>query len=78
MRAPVLGELVRHTAGILLGRRFVRENVRWAFSPDPVPEDYQKLAQSRWTRPGQLKAIAEDNIAISPALRRRSTRYDDL
>lgn len=78
LRSPVLGEFIRHTVGIPLGRRFVDQNLLQAFSPDPVPEDYRRAAKGLWTRPDQLKSIASDNITIGPALRRMSGRYDEL
>ena len=59
-------------------RRQVTTSLRKAFFPDPVPEDYLNEALRQWTRPGQLAAIAQDNIAAARALPALTERYRTL
>lgn len=75
---PVVGDLLRHVLGIPLGRRMVEEGLVKAFSPQPLPRPYLKMAKALWTRPSQELAIAEDNMGVGPAMGAMSSGYGGI
>jgi pimeloyl-ACP methyl ester carboxylesterase len=75
---PVIGDLLRAIFPVVLGRELVQQNLVRAFTPDPVPSEYLRIAQALWTRPSQTQAITQDNITINPTLTTLSPRYSDI
>ena len=78
LATPVLGDLVRHTFGVVAGPGVVEQSLVAAFSPDPVPPDYLRAARALWTRPAQQEATAEDSLAAGPAMEAMSPRYGGI
>ena len=74
----MVGDLLRHILGIPLGRRMVEEGLVKAFSPQPLPRPYLKMAKALWTRPSQELAIAEDNMGVGPAMGAMSSGYGGI
>jgi len=78
LRLPVVGDLFLATLGVPLGRHKVARAFARAFAPDPVPSDALAVAQALFTRPGQAKAIAQDNARRMEVLAEISPRYAGL
>lgn len=74
---PGLGDLILKVSGPFVGRE-IRQNLEKAFSPDEVPAEYLELATQTWNRPGQIKAIVQDEANYSPAAVELSPRYGEV
>lgn len=78
LQTPIAGDVFASTVGSVLGRARVEQTLTTAFAPDAVPPDYLTLAQSLWTRPAQLKAIAEDALRRPVVLEELKHRYAEV
>lgn len=74
---PGLGDLILKVSGPFIGRE-IRQNLERAFSPDEVPAEYLELATQTWGRPGQVKAIVQDEANFGPAAEELSRRYSEI
>jgi pimeloyl-ACP methyl ester carboxylesterase len=75
---PVLGKLIVHTLTPLLGRAVVRVNLKEAYHPQVMQENYAQQSVEMWTRPEQIKAYANDERTLRSSLKILSSRYSDL
>lgn len=75
---PLLGGLVLRTFAPLIGRGIVRESLKDAYHPEPVPPDYAELAEALWTRPDQIRACANDDRSLDLSLQSLSQRYAEI
>lgn len=74
---PGLGNLIIRMSSPLIDRE-IRRNLERAFSPDEVPLEYLELATATWNRPGQIKAIVQDEAVFSPTAEELSRRYSEV
>ena len=76
---PLLGTLMRHTVGPLLGRLLWPLAVRRAFAPAPVTQAF-KQRYPAWMslRPSQLHASAAESAQTIAAARRLQQQYGEL
>jgi len=74
---PFVGTLVSLTFK-MTGRDVIKKQLKQAFSPDKVPEEYMKSFLSSLFRFSQIKAAASDEITLNPALRRMSPNYSNI
>ena len=56
-------------------RAEIRRNLALAFSPDEVPRDYLRAAESLWTRPSQVRAFMQDEYYYNPEVELLAERY---
>ena len=75
---PVLGKFIVHTLTPLIGRAVVKINLKEAYHPQAVQENYAQPAAEMWTRPKQIRAYADDERTLRSSLRILSSRYSDL
>jgi len=75
---PVLGKLIVQTLTPLLGRAVVKVNLKEAYHPQAVPENYAQQSAEMWTRPEQIRAYAYDERTLRSSLKSLSSRYSDL
>jgi len=76
---PLLGTLMRHTVGPLLGRLLWPLAVRRAFSPTRVTQAFkQRYPVWMSLRPSQLHASAAESAQMIPAARRLQLQYGEL
>lgn len=76
---PILGDAIRYTAAPLLGRLMLPMMVRRMFAPAPVPVAFTSaVPPGIMLRPWQIKANAEDAVAMIPAAAALSKRYGEL
>src|SRR5437763_5918755 len=57
-------------------RAEIRRNLAVAFSPDEVPRDYLRAAESLWTRPSQVRAFMQDEYGYNPSVGLLAHRYE--
>jgi pimeloyl-ACP methyl ester carboxylesterase len=77
IKIPGLGDLIIRMSSPLIERE-IRRNLERAFSPDEVPSNYLELATAIWNRPGQIKAIVQDESDFSPTALSLSHRYGEI
>ena len=75
---PVIGDAANYMLTPLLGASMIRGELKKAFSPDPVPKNYEHLALSEWTKPGRVRAYALDESTFNSSLRKFSPLYPQI
>src|SRR5215510_9753506 len=74
-KPPILGDVTLMLARSILGRHLLKGVLRRAFSPQPLPNSYFRLAASLWLGRKQLKAYLDDESSLNASLRKFSNRY---
>jgi pimeloyl-ACP methyl ester carboxylesterase len=62
----------------LLGRRFLKQGLKEAFSPDPVPNEYLKAVAAVWLDREHLKAFIKDDTMVDSSLQKLSPQYQKI
>lgn len=76
---PVIGDLLRYTAGPLVGTALLPLVTKAMFSPLPVPERFATGFPHRLpVRPWQIRAEAQDTATMIPAVVAMQRRYREL
>ncbi|WP_244670524.1 alpha/beta fold hydrolase [Rhodoplanes elegans] len=76
---PVVGTVMRHTISPVIGALIARPFVRRLFAPRPVAPAFRAgFPIGMALRPEQLRAVAEESIAMIPAARRLRRRYGEI
>ncbi|WP_052709877.1 alpha/beta fold hydrolase [Azospirillum thiophilum] len=76
---PVLGDLLRHTLSPPFSKAMMPLMLKAMFSPQPVPDGLTgTFPAALITRPGQLRANAQDGVTMAPAADRLQHRYAGL
>ena len=71
---PVLSELFIRASETFI-RTEIKRNLERAFSPDELPPDYLRAAESLWTRPSHVRAFMQDEYGYNPAVELLAPRY---
>ena len=75
---PLLGNLVIKTLTPLIGRGIVKYGLKDAYHPEPVQQDYLRLAEALWTRTERVRACVYDERTLSASLRVLSQHYSEI
>jgi len=75
---PVIGNLVNFLFTPLLAARVIKEDLKKAFAPDPVPKNYLKAVLTQWTRREQVKWYSVDDALLNASLQKLSPRYSEI
>lgn len=76
---PLVGPLFNNVLAPPFTASAVREGIKGTFAPMPVPPNYlEKAAVMRATRPGAMRASAEDLVAAKRELIAQQARYRDI
>jgi pimeloyl-ACP methyl ester carboxylesterase len=78
VKTPLLGGLTLTLGKTLMGDKRLRHNLERAFYPQPVPENYLRMATSNWLGRKRLRAYLEDEWSLNASLRRMSKHYGEL
>jgi pimeloyl-ACP methyl ester carboxylesterase len=78
VKTPLIGELALTLGKTLMGDERLRRKLEKAFYPQPLPENYLRVATSTWLGRKQLRAYLEDEWSLNASLRRMSRRYGEL
>lgn len=74
---PRIGDLILRVSSPFIDKE-IRSNLARAFAPDEVPADYLALATTVWNRPGQIRAVIQDEAIYNPTVKSLSRRYDKI
>jgi len=75
---PVLGKFFVHTLTPLIGRAIVKVNLKEAYHPQAVQQNYAQQSAELWTQPEQVRAYAYDERTLRSSLKSLSPRYSDI
>ena len=75
---PLLGTVFLKALTPLIGRHIIKVNLRDAYHPEPLQEEYLQAAELLWTKPEQVKACAHDDRSLNDSLNRLSSRYAEI
>jgi pimeloyl-ACP methyl ester carboxylesterase len=75
---PVIGDALNSMLTPLFGASVVRDELKKAFSPDPVPKKYLRSVLSEWTKPKKVKAYSLDEASLNDSLKKFSPRYAEI
>lgn len=75
---PVIGDAASFVLTPLFGASVVRSELKKAFSPDPVPENYLRSVLSEWTKPEKVKSYSIDDALLNDCLKKLSLRYSEI
>jgi pimeloyl-ACP methyl ester carboxylesterase len=75
---PVIGDAANSVLTPLFGASLVRSELKKAFSPDPVPENYLRSVLPEWTNQKKVKWYSIDDSLLNDCLRKFSPRYPEI
>ncbi|WP_207456371.1 alpha/beta hydrolase [Azospirillum sp. SYSU D00513] len=76
---PVVGDLLRYTVSPLVGRALLPLTLKGMFAPLEVPARFQReFPRDFPTRPGQIRAEAQDAVTMTPGVVGMAERARDL
>jgi pimeloyl-ACP methyl ester carboxylesterase len=78
LKTPVIGDVTLTIGRICLGPHMLSKELREAFYPDAVPEDYLRRASSSWLKHKQVRAILEDEYGLDKELKKLSKHYSEI
>jgi pimeloyl-ACP methyl ester carboxylesterase len=76
---PLLGNVIQHTVGPLIGRLFSQSSIEHLFSPQPVsPKFAAAYSKEMALRPSRLKAVAAETAMMPAAVATIADHYKSL
>lgn len=78
LRVPVLSDVCIIMLKPILGRWLLKQGLKEAFSPDPVPDAYLKSAAAGWLGRNQLKAFIKNDLMADSSLQKLSPHYQQI
>jgi len=78
LKTPVIGDLSLTVGRILFGKQIVKKELKRAFYPDSVPEDYLRQASASWLHHRQVRAILEDEYSLDKDLEKICKHYAEI
>jgi pimeloyl-ACP methyl ester carboxylesterase len=75
LRVPLLGHVCIALLKPILGRRLLKQALKDAFSPDPVPNDYLDFAAAVWLERKHLEAFIKSDGTVDQSLQELSPQY---
>ena len=78
IKTPLIGGLALMLGKTSMGGERLRHKLERAFYPQPVPENYLRMATSTWLGRKRLRAYLEDEWSLNASLRRMSRHYGEL
>jgi len=75
---PVIGDVSLTLGRLLLGKSILKKELKRAFYPDTVPNEYLRHASSLWLHHKQLRAYFDDEFSLNKDLERISKDYPDI
>jgi pimeloyl-ACP methyl ester carboxylesterase len=78
LKTPVVGDVSLTLGRLLVGKHLLKKELKRAFYPDDVPEDYLRHASSSWLHHKQMRAILEDEWSLDKDVSKTSKHYSDI
>jgi len=77
LKTPLIGDVTIDLGRLLFGKHVLKKELKRAFYPDSVPDEYLRYASS-WLHHEQLRSILEDEYSLDKDLDRISKHYADI
>jgi pimeloyl-ACP methyl ester carboxylesterase len=78
LKTPVIGDVSLTMGRVILGKQLLKKELRKAFYPDSVPEEYLRHASASWLDHRQVRAILEDEYGLDQELKKISRHYSEI
>jgi pimeloyl-ACP methyl ester carboxylesterase len=78
VKPPVIGDVSLAVGKLFFGKSMLKKELKDAFYPQPVPEDYLKSASASWLEHKHLRAYLEDEWKLNDGLKLLSKRYAEI
>lgn len=78
LKTPVIGDVSLTVGRVLLGEHLLKKELRKAFYPDALPDEYLRHASSSWLGHKQMRAILEDEYGLDKELEKVSKHYSEI
>ena len=78
LETPVIGDVSLTVGRLVFGKSILKKELKRAFYPDTVPNEYLRHASSLWLHHKQLRAYFEDEFSLNKDLARISKHYPDI
>ena len=78
LKTPVIGDVSLTMGRVILGKQLLKKELRKAFYPDSVPDEYLRHASVSWLGHKQVRAILEDEYDLDQELRKISKHYSEI
>jgi pimeloyl-ACP methyl ester carboxylesterase len=78
LKTPVIGDVSLTMGRVILGKHLLKKELRKAFYPDTVPDEYLRHASSSWLGHKQVRAILEDEYGLDKELEKVSKHYSEI
>lgn len=75
---PLLGDLCLAVIKPIVSLRILKRELKVAFYPDRVPDDYWKTAKTEWLGSKQIRAFIHDDQELNQSLHELSSSYRNL
>jgi pimeloyl-ACP methyl ester carboxylesterase len=75
---PLIGDILNILFTPLVSGWLVRSDLKKAFAPDSVPENYLRHALAEWTSPTRVKWYSIDDALLNESLPKLTPRYPEL
>src|SRR6185369_12631272 len=72
LKTPVIGDVSLTMGRVILGKHLLKKELRKAFYPGSVPDDYLRHASASWLGHKQVRAILEDEYGLDRELKKIS------
>jgi len=78
LKTPLIGDLSLTIGRVMLGKHLLKKELRKAFYPDSVPDEYLRHASASWLGHKQVRAILEDEYGLDQELKKVSKHYSEI
>ena len=78
LKTPVIGDISLTTGRLILGKHLLKKELRKAFYPDSVPDEYLRHASASWLGHKQVRAILEDEYGLDHELKQICKHYSEI
>ena len=78
VKPPVIGDVSLAVGKLFFGHSLLKSELKDAFYPQTVPDDYLKSASSSWLGHKQLKSYLHDEWKLNSSLKTLSQRYSEI
>jgi len=78
VKPPVIGDVSLALGKLFFGKSMLKKELKDAFYPEPVPEDYLKSANESWLDHKHLRSYLEDEWKLNDSLKTLSKRYSEI
>lgn len=78
LKTPLIGDVSLTVGRVIMGKHLLKKELRRAFYPDSVPDEYLRQACVSWLGHKQVRAILEDEYGLDQELKKVSKHYSEI